>query len=401
MVAIVNVQHSHLVRTHLLDPSAVPLIVDKLGSAKISLLGSVSASQGRTGREFCPESFHKSLKGRPISNVASIELALLSDFADVNFSQSDLALTVHLLLLLLLHRLHCLRLHIILPDTLLCSLSIVLRILALVAVIATICSAVHGGIALGDEVDGEVGVLAEEVANEIARLVLRLHFDLHLPLQDHLLHVCRSLVAELVSLDFGSVRHRPPAPGTGDSTKEEGDDASLARNVHAESGARGDILDQALHPSGPLEEGQELLALLQLASHVTHPVRRRVLLVMQTLPSLLCLLLRLQKLIVLATALVIARSISDYSGKTLADKCLSNIDPTNHDGATEFFRETSLARLCTCCLHIVYSHLHLMTNQFFPEELSGLKHERHIIKWSEVWSSLRAAVRVLGPWWPD
>ena len=142
--------------------------------------------------------------------------------------------------------------------------------LYLVAVIATICSEVHGGIALGDEVDGEVGVLAEEVANEVARLVLRLHLDLHLPLQDHLLHMCCSLITELVGLDFGSVGHRPPTPGTGDSTKEEGDDASLARNVHAESGARSDILDKALHPSGPLEEGQELLALLQLASHVAH-----------------------------------------------------------------------------------------------------------------------------------
>ena len=156
----------------------------------------------------------------------------------------------------------------------------------------------HGGVALGDEVDGEVRVLAEEVTDEVTRLVLALHLDLHLPLQDHLLHVGRCLVSKLISLHLRSVGHRPPAPGAGDPTKEEGDDASLTRDVHSEPGAGGNILDEALHPPGPLEEGQELLALLQLAGHVAHPVRRRVLLVVQSLSSLLRLLLCLQKLVV-------------------------------------------------------------------------------------------------------
>ena len=168
----------------------------------------------------------------------------------------------------------------------------------LVAVIAAISSEVHGGIALSHEVDGEVGVLAEEVADEVARLVLALHLDLHLPLQDHLLHMGGRLIPKLISLDFCAIGHRPSTPGARDSTKEEGDDAGLARDVHSEPGARGDVLHEALHPPGPLEEGQELLALLQLAGHVAHPVRGCVLLVMQTLPSLLSLLLCLQKLVI-------------------------------------------------------------------------------------------------------
>merc|ERR1719234_2457462 len=151
----------------------------------------------------------------------------------------------------------------------------------------------------------------------------------------------RSLVAKLISFDFGTVGHSPSSPGARDPAQEEGDDAGLARDVHSEPGSGGDVLYEALHPTGPLKERQELLALLQLASHVAHPVRRRVLLVVQTLSSLLSLLLGLQKLIILATALIIACSISHYSGETLADKCLSNIDSTNHDGATVLLREAS------------------------------------------------------------
>merc|ERR1719209_595231 len=122
---------------------------------------------------------------------------------------------------------------------------------------------------------------------------------------------------------------------------------------------------------------------------------------MQTLPSLLSLLLCLQKLVILSTTLVITRSISHYSGETLADKCLSNVDPTNHDSATVFLREGSLTRLCSRSLHIIYSHLHLVTNQFFPEEFSGLKHEGDVIEWSEVRPPFGTAVSVLWPWWPD
>merc|ERR1719234_2332990 len=122
---------------------------------------------------------------------------------------------------------------------------------------------------------------------------------------------------------------------------------------------------------------------------------------MQSLSCLLSLLLGLQKLVILSTALVIARSISHYSGESLADKCLSNVDATNHNSATVLLREASLTRLCSRSLHIVYSHLYLMTNQFLPEELSGLKHERYVIKWSEVGPPLSTAVSVLWPGWPN
>merc|ERR1719234_2838828 len=210
----------------------------------------------------------------------------------------------------------------------------------------------------------------------------------------------RCLVAELISLHFGPVGHSPSSPGARDPAQEEGDDAGLARDVHSEPGTGGNVLYEALHPAGPLQERQELLALLQLASHVAHPVRWCVLLVMQSLSSLLSLLLGLQKLVVLATALVIARSVSHYSGETLANKCLSNVDATNHNGATVLLREASLTRLCSRSLHIIYSHLNLMTNQFLPEELPGLKHEGYVIEWPEVGPPLSTAVSIFWPWWP-
>ena len=104
----------------------------------------------------------------------------------------------------------------------------------LVAIIAAVSSEVHGSIALSHQVDREVLIFTEEVANEIASLVLALHLDLHLPLQDHLLHMERRLIAKLLSLNFASVGHLSPTPGAGDATQEECDDASLPWDVHSE-----------------------------------------------------------------------------------------------------------------------------------------------------------------------
>ena len=41
------------------------------------------------------------------------------------------------------------------------------------------------------------------------------------------------------------------------------------------------------------------------------------------------------------------------------DKRLSNVDPSNHDGAAVLLGEGALARLGSRGLHIIYSHLHL------------------------------------------
>ena len=41
-------------------------------------------------KKVSPEAFHKSLKSRSVCDVAGIEFALISDFTDINFSQSDL-----------------------------------------------------------------------------------------------------------------------------------------------------------------------------------------------------------------------------------------------------------------------------------------------------------------------
>ena len=147
----------------------------------------------------------------------------------------------------------------------------------------------HACIALCYQVDREVLVLAEEVADEVASLVLTLHLReilcsgileeiepaaphlyLDLPLENHLLDMERRLISELLRLDFAPIGHLPAAPRARDASQQEGDDASLAGNVDAEPRTGGDVLDEALHLASPLEERQELLALLQLACHVAH-----------------------------------------------------------------------------------------------------------------------------------
>ena len=147
----------------------------------------------------------------------------------------------------------------------------------------------HACVALCYQVDREVLVLAEEVADEVASLVLTLHLReilcsgileeiepaaphlyLDLPLENHLLDMKRRLISKLLRLDFAPVRHLPAAPRARDASQQEGDDASLARNVDAEPRTGGNVLDEALHLASPLEERQELLALLQLACHVAH-----------------------------------------------------------------------------------------------------------------------------------
>ena len=227
---------------------------------------------------------------------------------------SNLALAVHLLLLLLLHLFDGSLRHIILPDPLLRRLRVVLRVLDLrrkshlcvtvtsnlgaclsyiishlVAIVATISGEVHGCVALCHQVDREVLVLAEEVADEVASLVLTLHLReilrskvfketeptaphlyLDLPLENHLLDMERRLISELLRLDFASVGHLPAAPRARDASQQERDDASLAGNVDAEPRTGGNVLDEALHLASPLQERQELLALLQLACHVAH-----------------------------------------------------------------------------------------------------------------------------------
>merc|ERR1719447_2443421 len=400
-VAVVDVQHSHLGRAHFLDPCAVPLVIDKLGSAQVALLRRVSASKWWTRGKLGPKAVHERLKSGSVRNVASVELSFFSHFAHIDLGESNLALAVHLLLLLLLHLLDGSLRHIILPDPLLRRFRVVLRVLDLVAIVAAISSEVHACVALCHQVDREVLVLAEEVADEVASFVLTLHLYLDFPLENHLLDMERRLISELLRLDFASVGHLPAAPRARDASQQERDDASLAGNVDAEPRTRGNVLDEALHLAGPLEERQELLALLQLACHVAHPVSWSVLLVVQALPCFLSLLLCLQKLVVFAAAIIISLSVSDHCCQALADERLGNIDAADHDCAAELLWETALARLGARSLHIIYCHLHLVTNQLLPKKFPSLKHERHIIERSEVRPSLGAAVSVFGPGRPD
>merc|ERR1719430_1611692 len=159
-----------------------------------------------------PKAVHERLKSGSVGDVASVELSFFSHFTHIDLSQSNLALAVHLLLLLLLHLLDGSFRHVILPDPLLRRLRIVLRVLDLVAIVATISGEVHACVALCYQVDREVLVLAEEVADEVASLVLTLHLYLDLPLENHLLDMERRIISELLRFDFAPVGHLPAAP---------------------------------------------------------------------------------------------------------------------------------------------------------------------------------------------
>merc|ERR1719431_1347638 len=84
-VAIIYVEYLNVRSTDLFNLCPVPLVINKLRGTKVILLGLVGPRQWRIGSELFSQVIHQFFKCCSIRYIASIELALLSDFCHKNF----------------------------------------------------------------------------------------------------------------------------------------------------------------------------------------------------------------------------------------------------------------------------------------------------------------------------